>query len=386
MKTRTIRKNDIVVTTATGTLYKVVSIGVDYIMINEVVGREVPGSRISYEETGEVKSVNKPVFYELFEIVDKAPAETPAENEFEIKDGRLYHNGEKVETGSLYAEEIKARVPGGLILSVRSLVEGKHDLFYYDPEQEDPDEAFDKLTRAKDGLELVYQDGPLTGFITTEREEVPLPPEKDGDDPKVVEKVWQTVRFYDGKNWSSSSDDDEDQNPLIGRKIYERREESADVLLFATDEKVEFVDGAGWVIDQSAKGKRTTVSRIVITYPEGRDGRRNADLKTVAFNGTIQKILPSYDEDKNFVFVTEEGVVHTNYGHSKLYAKGAEVLSAVQEYPQPAGLIFGGRKITTFLFTNADYSGVVKIRVEKKRESRFRHNCRRDQVTIPVPT
>lgn len=368
------RKNDVVRSLLDGEFYKIMSVGDEAVMLQQLSCEEKDGKR-TFKEIDEVISIAKGIFDELFYIVEAAQAPVP-EDEFEISGGKLLRNGQKIETGTLVPDEIKTLIPGAVIMTVKSRTEGKLDLFHYDVETD----KFTKMSDAKGEIELVYlnDSAGITGFLMKNSEKVLLPAKDKSDDPLEAESVWESVRFYDGARGIYASEN-ELEMPVIGEKTcftIARNDDGEEkhILLFkasAGAKRVTTTDGKqAWVCPKQLPKERTLIRRFVLEYsPEVFVPYITAD--EVEFNGTNKNLLECRDEDGNFVFVTEEGIVHSNWGHGKRYAIGQDVLDVVAEYPRPISLNFEGRTITTFTFAKESYAGVAKIRVEKTRDRGF---------------
>lgn len=371
-----INAGDVVRSLLDGMFYRVLSIKEGSVDARVVEEEEADGKRVFVETSADTIEVNRLVFDELFYVVEKAPAAVPDDGMFTISGGMFLKDGKRIETGTLVPVEIMALIPGAVLLTVRSRTEGKLDLFHYDVEKDE----FHKLTNAKDRIQFVYGHGPVTGFIVTASEKVEIPAEGDDDSTEEAEAVIQSIRFYSGSYWLFSTDGDVDAEyyPLIGERISSTVAEdwqgmTAHIVQFATGEACRYIrtaEGSSlWVRDPEKDGERTTVTRIELAYEEDRPYPA-VSCDRVSFSGTIEKVLACKDEDHNSVFVTAEGIVHSNYGHGKRLAIGRDVLEAVEQYPIPVSLSFNGSRETTFIFGNENY-GACRIRVIKTRDRGF---------------
>ena len=373
MKTE-FREGDVVRSLLDGMFYRVLSVGEGSVSAAPVEEEEADGKRVFIRTRVDTIEVNHNVFDELFYVVEKAPAAVPDEGMFTISNGLFLKDGNRIETGTLVPVEIMALIPGAVLLTVRSRTEDKLDLFHYDVETDE----FHKLTNAKDSIRFVYGCGPITGFVVTTREKVELPAEGDGDGTEEAESVMQSVRFYDGCSWLYSTEGNLDsEEPLIGELVSSTTADDwkgrkTNVVQFATSDACKCTvttDGKYvWVRDRENDGKRTRVTKIELVYEDGSYPMVSGDQ--VSFSGSIEKVLSCRDEDHNSVFVTAEGIVHSNYGHGKRLAIGRDVLEAVERYPVPVSLNFNGSRDTTFIFGNENY-GACRIRVVKTRDRGF---------------
>ena len=371
------RKNegDVVKSFLDGELYRISKFDektVELILVDENEGDD--GKKYFTPASEMPIMVRSCVFDEFFCLYEKAPAKTPEDGEFVIRDGMLFKNGDKIECGTLIPLEIKALIPGALILTVRSREEGRLDLFHYNVDED----AFSKLANAKSGLELVYRHNDVTGFIVTEVETITIHDEED-DSSEVIETVKQSVRYYRGKNRLFSSDAGWTAFPIIGNRVPCNVQAGSDpvthVQLFATSNAVKLIkDDCGteyFTHDPENDGRRTMVTKIELAY----DDEVSDPLVTIdciEFPGLIGQVLTCNDEDHNFVFVTERpaGIIHSNYGHFYRRAVGEEVSSVVRDYPIPLSLSFMSPSDTVFAFGNKNYE-LCRIRVVKTRDRGF---------------
>lgn len=344
MKTE-MRKGTIVKSLIDGELYKIISVGNSETILAGVKCDEQNDTK-EYKETSPFAvSVSTEVAEDVFYTVASSEPEVPDMTDWKIEGQRLWGNGKKIETGTLVPVEILAMVPGGVILTVQSRTDGKLDLFRYDVDED----KFNAIGMAEDSYQIVYQ-GPaesIVGVLATGKNEesVAVP----GGDPVKKEKVGQTFRLYAGCNMIFCAGSEEET--MFGSNLFlgEYREDAMmHVLLFA-----HFDPESG----------RTTVHTVNITFYDD-DDVADVVCHEVAFNGSVKDFMECKESPGDFVFVTEDGIVHSNFGHGKRCALGEEVLEAVRDYPIPIGLNFTNRKDTEFVFANANY-GVCKIRVVK---------------------
>ena len=376
MKTE-IRKSagDVVKSLLDGELYRVNSsdeTAVEIVPVEENKGDE--GKKCFVATSAEPVRVGCKVFDEFFYLYEKAPAKMPEDGEFLIRDGRLMRNGREVECGTLVPVEIKALIPGAVIMTVRSRQEGRLDLFHYSVEED----VFSKLAEAKYKLELVYRHKDVTGFIVTEKETITVPAE-EGETSETVETVKQSVRYYRGENRLFSSDAGWTSIPIIGSwspcYVHGGSDPAVHVQLFSTSDTVKVVkDDFGteyYAYDPENSGKRTTVTKIELVYYDD-ESDPLVTINCLEFPGVIDRVLPCNDEEHNFVFVTKRpaGIVHSNFGHFYRCAVGEDVDSVVQMYPVPLSIKFIGSSDTTFTFGNKKYE-VCRIRVIKTRDRGF---------------
>lgn len=371
MKTE-MRKGTIVRSLIDGEFYRIVSVGDEALMFSRLNCEEQDGKAV-YTEVGDLISVAAKAAGDIFYVVEQPAPERPADEEFKIEGGMFLQKDRQIETGTLVPVEIKALIPGAVILTVKSRTEGKLDLFHYDVEED----KFRKLTEGKDDLQLVYRRGFVTGFVVTERtiSFVRCDEEEGNTDPDVSywkpeETVKQSVRYYYGSHRLFATDPEEG-SAVVGDKLPEviLRDVNTDLQIFADSNAYALVEDKDGnyveVRDPKNDGKRTKATMIYLTY-EDENQSPIVKKREVDFPGVIGKVLPCDDEDGNVVFVTNgpEGIVHSNLGHFPRRAVGKEVSVAVDQYPIPIALTFEDDRICTFTFANANYE-VCKIRVVK---------------------
>ena len=371
------RKNegDVVKSFLDGELYRINGSDEKAVELSHVQESENDDGKKYFTPTSEKPvTVRSCVFDEFFYLYEKAPAKAPENGEFVIRDGVLLRNGKKVECGTLVPLEIKALIPGAVILTVRSREEGRMDLFHYNVEED----AFSKLANAKSDLELVYRHKDVTGFIVTEMETITICNEED-DSPEKVETIKQSIRYYRGEKKIFSSDAGWSAFPVVGSWVPCSVNTCSDpvthVQLFQTSHALRLVkDECGteyYVHDAENDGKRTMVTKVDLAYYDEVSDPL-VTIYCIEFPGLIGQILPCNDEDHNFVFVTEKpaGIIHSNYGHFYRRAVGEEVSSVVQDHPIPLSLSPMSPCDTIFAFGNRNYE-LCRIRVVKTRDRGF---------------
>ena len=122
------RKNegDVVKSFLDGKLYRINGSDEKAVELSHVQESENDDGKKYFTPTSEKPvTVRSCVFDEFFYLYEKAPAKAPENGEFVIRDGVLLRNGKKVECGTLVPLEIKALIPGAVILTVRSREEGR---------------------------------------------------------------------------------------------------------------------------------------------------------------------------------------------------------------------------------------------------------------------
>lgn len=374
--TTMMRNGSIVKEITTGELYKMRKAGelVTLTPVKKVWVEDDDEAVYTPIDGAEPKEVPSGTFGLFFEVVEYAQPEVPKEEDFAIRGGKLYMDGEKIETGELVIEKFLSGIPGKALFLVKSRKGDKHDVKVYDVERDD----FDPLYNAQgcEKVELVFADpeNGVTAFaVTFTNKFTVLPQEKDAAPEEAVEEARYLV-IYKGTNEIS------DGYNIYGAdtsasKVYVTEEpdgaKTVRALFIGTDayRKVYDTDGeAHFIRDPEGDGEHTTVHVGEIHMG---DGYTEVSLNTTHFAGTVKKVLPAPQGD--FVFVTEgpDGIVHTNFDSS--YGKrlalgeasdGRKIIDVVEEYPIPLAIIMNGDTDTTFVFGNDRYEA-VKIHVVK---------------------
>lgn len=362
MKNTSVANNgDIFKEVRTGLYYKVEGSSEEMIAIRHVEKTE-EGTDTGFAETGnDSRMVPEKTFGYYFRLEEEAPETVPEEGEYTIESGVLIHQEKRVETGTLVPLRILAGSPGGVVFAARSRTERKQDLFLYNLRRDD----FYKLAEAHDSYEMIDLDREENMIVATDSEEVEIPFDKRGEITVKKTAVTQTVYVFDGRYKLFS----EKGVPFGSSSRYTYCIDKGDIVLFinAEDYSEETTADGGIVRvpNHEKDGERTRVSRFIII----RESDVFADVvyDTCSFPGTVTDVIPVRDEGGNFLFVTQEGIIHSNFGHGIRVAKGPDILKTVKEYPIPLSLELSGRTDTVFVLGNEQFE-VCRIRVIKTRD------------------
>ena len=360
--TRVASIGDIFKDARTGLYFKVERKCEEMIDLLPVEKTEEDGETVFRQNDNESLAVPEKTFGYFFRLEKEAEEKVPAEGEYSIEDGKLLHGGDRLETGTLVPLEILTGTPGGIVLIVKSRTEGKQDLFLYNLRHDD----FTKLADGYDRFSLVDLDRDENMILADNSREVEIPSETDGEPAIRETAVTQTVFVFDGAYELFV----ETGLPLGKPFSFPGLCDKGDVVLFINDRGYREVNTVGGetvtVVDPDRTGERTYVSRFIVDRENPYD-YEGIEHDKCSFAGVAKAFVPTHDEEGNFLVITEEGIVHTNFGHGIRVAKGQEVLDAVREYPIPLGLGFGGRTETVFVLGNEQYE-VARIRVVKTRD------------------
>ena len=293
------------------------------------------------------------------------PVPVPEAEEFTVSEGRLLHYGKQVETGTLIPVNIQGLLPGGVILSVKSRSEGLYDLFVYDIIRD----LFFNVFSGYDSYRIVFSDGTNWGCVAEREEEY----QTDGKEPEKMTGIHQVLGILNGTRMITEESAEED-GYLFGDLIFMSSdgadESKKTVLLFSGHEAVkEESSDTGEIFftrHPEIDGKKCLVRKYTVSVcaDENESCTCAAGRDDVLISGIPERVIPA--SDGNFIFVTGEGIVHSNYGHYQRVAKGEKVLSAVKKYPYFLNLD-AGRTVNVFTFGNEDFR-MCEIMVEKTRD------------------
>lgn len=370
--TTMMRNGSIVKEITTGELYKMRKAG-ELVTLTPVKKVWVEDEAVYTPIDGaESKEVPSGTFNLFFEVVEYAQPEVPKGEDFSIKGGKLYMNGERIETGELVIEKFLTAIPGKALFLVKARKGDRHDVKVYDLERDD----FFPLYNAQgcEKVELVFADpeNGVTAIAVTFANKFLIPSKAEDADPVEAVEETRYLVVYNGTN--EISDDYNIYGANTTPAVYVTEEDGAKtvrLLFIGTDAYKSVYDTDGerhFVRSPEDDGQHTTVHVGEIHMG---DGYTEVSLNTTHFAGTVKKVLPAPQGD--FVFVTEgpDGIVHTNFDSS--YGKrlalgeasdGRKIIDVVEEYPIPLAIIMNGDTDTTFVFGNDRYEA-VKIHVVK---------------------
>lgn len=354
------RKRDVFESKINGRTYLVENVAVDgSVRIIEQVEDEAP----------EILEVTQEVLDNFFLFKgNDTPVPAPKDGEFVIEEGRFLHNGSPVQIGTLIPVEVVAGIPGNVLLTVKSRSDGYLDLFQYNIERD----RFETILVSHADYKIIFNDDSCWGVLVTDKKEFELPA-KEGEEPEKRAGIRQRVTFFSGGIPVCNDGNIEKDGTLLGNLWHTHVEEDESkkrtVLLYAGEESVtELEDKNGktfYSLSPEKDGARTIVREytVDVTSVEEEDeyGSCCVGIRKVSFDGILKKVQPVYDG--NYVFVTDDGIVYSNFGHGKRIAKGRDVLKAVDEFPYLISTKIGDR-INVFTFGNEEYR-TCEIKVEK---------------------
>lgn len=310
-----------------------------------------------------------------------------SDKKVESKSGLLYIGGEKVETGTLYIEEVLLYNSPRVVLKVRSLNKGYSEIRVYNVID---DKFFDPAIQFQN-MEQVFSDGAVHIFkfsnvdkTTIDIEEVNLKQLKK-DYPSVSVNISDEdvvfsntseiyVLFYNG--FVETSFDFGKQTTVhsvgqVGNDI---------VLVYQFDTSETTVELPSTVVYADETG-RNQVGELMFTAVTsiGEDEEVIIDGYTGKFKDiplregdALEGVTVVNDGRKSLLLITENGFIYTNNEFHPRHAEGPVAKKAIEEYPHFVKLE-AGRSRNVFVLAN-DKREVVKLEVVKTSDRGYTTN------------
>lgn len=305
----------------------------------------------------------------------------------ESKSGLLYIGGEKVETGTLYIEEVLLYNSPRVVLKVRSLNKGYSEIRIYNVIE---DKFFDPAIQFQ-SMEQVFSDSAVHIFkfsnvdkTTIDIEEVNLKQLKK-DYPSVSVKISDEdvvfsntseiyVLFYNGLVETFFD---------FGKKTTVHSVEQVGndiVLVYQFDTSETTVELPSTVVYADEKG-RNQVGRLLFTAVTsiGEDEEVIIDGYTGRFKDiplregdALEGVAIVNDGRHSLLLKTENGFIYTNDGFHPRHAEGSVAKKAIEDYPHFVKLE-AGRSRNVFVLAN-DKREVVKLEVVKTSDRGYTTN------------
>lgn len=337
-----------------GCLYMAEKSGADPVPVKKVTANEDG----SYTDCGVTASYPAAKMGILFTVVSVPVPDAASVSIGSGTDRAMYIDGVRIGTGSLVLKDILGTVKGGVIATADAKDDDGKDLFFYSIAED----RFYKISTGWDTYYMVENGNEKFVVFMQNRYPVTLP---DGENTKEATAVESRVCFYDGGRLVDESDIHGSTSSL---PILYKFRDANDTLTFAI------------VSDRPLVPAETTDGDRVMIEGE-KDGYATAAIFSIPGFCVFNEIsFPCRRLDGclfekatgNFVFVTDEGIVHSNLGHGARIAGGADVLEAVASHPVPVKLDVPNPSHCSFYFCSAAEDGevpdVVKISVEKTRD------------------
>lgn len=319
---------------------------------------------------------------DAFELVKlNYDSEDLSSRQFATQDGELFMDGVRVETGTLYIEEVLFTSAPRVGLKVRSLQEGKHDLFVYDFIKDHfakTSVMFDKVLENEEKIEN------LRVIRLLVKEETVLPEDKvdlgllndkvhyttDGNTYTFVYEFETILAFVNGNLASSTLTDVSDNSQLVeydGELILVQQSKT-------TEETLSFQEAS---VDVSVTSDRVAISEIIISPVKDEDENLvNVSVKgfdTLLRKGDkVESIGITNSDNNSLLIVTEKGFIYSNNGYNPRHAEGKVAKEAVKDYPYFIRLEPGTQR-NIFTLAN-DKRETVKVEVVKTQDRGYTTN------------
>lgn len=308
-------------------------------------------------------------------------SEDLSSRQFDAQDGELFMDGVRVETGTLYIEEVLFTSAPRVGLKVRSLQEGKHDLFVYDFIKDHfakTSVMFDKVLENEEKIKN------LRVIRLLVKEETILPESKvdlellndkvhyttDGNTYTFVYEFETILVFVNGNVVSSTLTDVSDKSQLVeydGELILVQQSKT-------TEETLSFQEAS---VDVSVTSDRVAISEVIISPVKDEDENlTNVSVKgfdTLLRKGDkVESIGITNSDNNSLLIVTEKGFVYSNNGFTPRHAEGKVAKEAVKDYPYFIRLKAGNHR-NVFTLAN-DKRETIDVEVVKTQDRGYTTN------------
>ena len=321
---------------------------------------------------------------DAFELVEKDYDKIALSlKKFEVKDGELFMDGVRVETGTLYVEEVLYFTAPYVGLKVRSLEKGKYDLFIYNflkDHFEKTKFTFDKVLENEEKIENLR-------VLRLYFEDELVVPAKEVDEEDLNEAVRHLV---DEDKYAFSYKCEFLVILLNGQVIEDlilNPSKKSELVVF--DENLILVQQSDVVKDilyqdgksiyTSIDSDKTTVTEVII-IPEfdGFDGEDLIDVRiskedvVLRKGDVVENISITNSNNNSLLIVTENGFIYSNNGYHPRHAEGKVAKEAVKDYPYFIRLEAGTQR-NIFTLAN-DKRETVKVEVVKTQDRGYTTN------------
>lgn len=304
------------------------------------------------------------------------PKKVPDVSKVNLINGEFYVDGKRVSTGSLQITDILGVIPDGIIVSVKSRSAGRADIFLYNTY----DDRFAKLAEAVDRHSLVYINGDLFGLLLETDHKIKVLNDKD----ELVDAVASEseIRFYHGECLSRifrikeagnlvgdnatlipscSTIDGKDVFAILSQDFYEYAPNVRDEDECEYDDDDYDEDDCDYIV------RHNPDSTHAVIFTVGNDITMNG----ITFRGTVRD--HSFEKGTgNFLFLTDDSIIHTNIGHGYRVASGSDVVNTFKTHPVSVKLCVPSPSYCEFyLSTEEDRDGnrkYAKVSVSKTRD------------------
>ena len=304
---------------------------------------------------------------------------------FEVEDGELFMEGTRVESGTLYVEEVLYVTGSRVGLSVRSLQKGKFDFFIYDFVQ-------DRFTKTEFVFEKILENEEKIDNIRVLRlynkETVTIPADEVDEsqlrDDMHYSNYGDTYEFeyaYEFLVVLQGGSANEVLTLLPSKKselvvfdekliLVQQTQLGQDTLRF--DEKF---------LNVSLDSDRIVVTEFVITPVMDSFGDEEKTLVDIEIDvenivlrkgDTVEHISITNSDYNSLLIVTESGFVYSNNGFHPRHAEGKVAKEAIKDYPYFIRLEAGSNR-NVFTLAN-DKRETIKVEVVKTQDRGYTTN------------
>lgn len=321
---------------------------------------------------------------DAFELVEKDYDKIELSlKKFEAKDGELFMDGVRVETGTLYVEEVLYTTAPYVGLKVRSLEKGKYDLFIYNflkDHFEKTKFTFDKVLENEEKIEnlrvlrLYFEDEFVLPAKEVDEEDLNEAVRHLVDEDKYVfsYKCEFLVILLNGQVIEDLILNPSKKSELV---VFDENL----ILVQQSDVMKDILYQDGKSIYTSIDSDKTTVTEVII-IPEfdGFDGEDLIDVRlykedvVLRKGDVIENISITNSNNNSLLIVTENGFIYSNNGYHPRHAEGKVAKDAVKDYPYFIRLEAGTQR-NVFTLAN-DKRETVKVEVVKTQDRGYTTN------------
>lgn len=348
----------------------------DFVGQEVLTVKKVTNDSVVFDNGLEVTSLD------AFELVERNyNLEALSSRNFEVKDGELFIEGTRVETGTLYVEEVLYVTGSCVGLSIRSLQEGKFDFFIYDFVQNhfvNTKLVFDKVLDNEEKIKNIR----VLRFYNEEKNVVPedavnksqlndkMHYSKDGDKYVFVHEYETIVVLENGVVSDSETLYLSKRSELV--KFGEHL-----ILLQESEQTTNTLQIGGRNFAVSVDSDKILVAETIIT-PFFNDEGNLTSVETYSegvylrTGDTVKKASLVDDGQESMFIVTEKGFIYSNNGYSPRHAEGKVAKEAVKDYPYFIRLEAGTQR-NVFTLAN-DKRETIKVEVIKTQDRGYTTN------------
>jgi hypothetical protein len=339
---------------------------------------KVTGNSIVFDNGLEVTNLD------AFELVEKDYDKIALSlKKFETKDGELFMDGVRVETGTLYIEEVLYTTAPYVGLKVRSLEKGKYDLFIYNflkDHFEKTNFVFDKVLENEEKIEnlrvlrLYFEDELVVPAKEVDEEDLNEAVRHLADEDKYVfsYKGEFLVILLNGQVIKDLILNPSKKSELV---VFDENL----ILVQQSDVVKDILYQDGKSIYTSIDSDKTTVTEVIIT-PEfdGFDGEDLIDVRlskedvVLRKEDVVENISITNSNNNSLLIVTKNGFIYSNNGYHPRHAEGKVAKEAVKDYPYFIRLEAGTQR-NIFTLAN-DKRETVKVEVVKTQDRGYTTN------------